>query len=201
MKRTAGLLHPDLCPPSASMTWRGFLAVFCLMCMLSVEAEAAPRNPGEEFTMDIALSGTVVATGKCTFNQDGTVAINFGDVRYSTLSGAPVLMGGPYSQPMVSAMTCTGDTVGAKMKLDGTSVSFSGASLLAVTDDKGGTLGKEFAIRLMVNGKAQNINEWFNVDTATPPSLVSELVQTGSGSGFVSGATFSSSATLTMAFN
>lgn len=77
---------------------------------------------------------------------------------------------------------------------------YQGVSLMQVMDDSSGSLSKDLAIRLLVNDVAQNMNEAFSVDMKSQPSMKVELVQIGNGDGFVSGATFSAAATLTMAF-
>lgn len=168
---------------------------------LNVQALGAT---GDKFTMKINITGTVVATGSCTFNQGGLLTVGFGIVQYDTVDGTNTLKE-RYRQTLPSSMTCTGDTDGsATMTLfssNGTSVEFQDNKLLPVKYDDGGVQSKDLAIRLLVNSKVQDVNSAFSVDLKAPPQLEAEVVQTGGGSSFVSGATFSANATLIMAFN
>lgn len=176
----------------------GYGALWMLM-LLAAEAGAAS---GDSVSMNINITAMVMASGACTFNQGGSVTVPFGDVRYTTLSGSNQL-NGSYRQKLVSAMSCSGDTSGnAQMKLDtltGSTVSYQGAALLPVMQSS--VQSPSLAIRLRVNSTIQNVGQWFRVDLQNPPALEAELVQTGSGADFVSGATFAAAATLTMAFN
>lgn len=177
------------------------LPALVLLNILPVQAKSA-RDPGDTFSMDISITGTVVVIGSCTFERDGPVDVAFGDVKYSAGTGHAVLEGS-YRQELPSRMDCSGDTDGrAQMKLDstaGSAVSYSGAKLLPVM--LSGTRSDSLGVRLLADGKVQNIGEWFDVDMTTPPDLEAELVQTGDGSDFTGGADFTASATLTMAFN
>lgn len=157
---------------------------------------------GDSFTMNITISGTVVATGACTFNQGGTLTVDFGTLQYSTAGGSNVLKDAS-PQVLASSMTCTGDTEGSTvmtLSSNSGSVEFQGNKLLPVNYDSGGQ-SKDLAIRLLVNSQIQDVNSAFAVDMKNPPQLVAEVVQTGDGSSFVNGATFSANATLVMAFN
>lgn len=161
-------------------------------------------DTGDKVTMKINITGTVVATGSCTFNETGPLAVDFGIVEYGTGGGKNSLMEG-YRKTLTSSMTCTGDTEGsAAMTLfsgSGSIVNYQGNKLLPVKNDDGGSQSQDLAIRLLVNSDVQDINTAFAVDMNDPPQLEAEVVQIGSGSSFVSGSTFSANATLTMAFN
>lgn len=181
---------------------RGYLVVMAgALLALNVPAQGAR---GDKFTMKINITGTVVATGSCTFNQGGTLTVDFGSVQYSTAGGSNTLKEN-YRQALASSMKCTGDTDGSSimtlMSGNGSSVDFQGHKLLPVKYDDGGAQSKDLAVRLLVDNKVQDVNASFAVDMKTPPKLEAEVVQTGSGSSFVSGAAFSANATLIMAFN
>ncbi|MBL5841183.1 hypothetical protein JBO41_09715 [Enterobacter asburiae] len=181
---------------------RGYLVVMAgVLLALNVPAQGAV---GDRFTMKINISGTVVATGSCSFNQGGTLVVDFGEVQYITAGGSNTLKEG-YRQALASSMTCTGDTDGSAimtlMSGNGSSVDFQGHRLLPVKYDDGGVESKDLAVRLLVDNKVQDVNASFAVDIKTPPNLEAEVVQTGNGSSFVSGAAFSANATLIMAFN
>lgn len=164
---------------------------------------AAWADTGDQHTMNINISGTLMATGHCTFNVSGTVVVDFGDVIYTRVQGVNTLQGS-YQQSLPSKMICNGDIDGkTQMKLDtttGSDVSFEGAELLPVMSISG-TQIDSLAIRLLNNGNVQNVGEWFDIDLLNMPTLEAELVQTGDGADFSSGTTFSANATLIMAFN
>lgn len=177
------------------------LLALVLLNTLPAQAKSA-RGTGDEYSMNINISGTVVVTGSCTFVKGGPLDVPFGDVMYSSATGS-VAIEGSYKQPLPSQMSCSGDTGGkAQMKLTttvGSDVSYSGVTLLPVMFS--GIQSKSLGIRLLADGTAQSTGKWFDVDMAKPPTLVAELVQTGDGRDFTSGADFTASATLTMAFN
>lgn len=159
-------------------------------------------DSGDQFTMNIHISGTVIATGTCTFVEKGTVAVEFGDVEYST--GADNVLEGSYVKTLETGMNCSGDVEGkAQMKLDtttGTDITYNNQKLLPVTYSEG-SISASLGIRLLADGAVKNAGEWFDVDLNSPPKLEAELVQTGDGKDFTSGREFSESATLVMAFN
>ena len=85
------------------------------------------------------------------------------------------------------------------MKFTSTSGSYEtwqGTAVMAV--DKG-----IVGIEMQVNGTAQNMDEWFDVDPDAIPVLTAKLVQlsTTNSQNVVSGDKFSASGTLTLAFN
>lgn len=180
---------------------RGYLTVMAgVLVVLNMPVQS---NTGDRFTMKINITGTVVVTGSCTFNQGGTLTIDFGTVQYETVAGSNTLKDAG-RQALASSMTCTGNTEGSAIMTlmsGSSSVDFQGNKLLPVNYDNGGVQSKDLAIRLLVNSRVQDVNTAFAVDMNTPPVLEAELVQTGNGSSFVSGASFSANATLIMAFN
>lgn len=174
-----------------------FAAALLLAPVFSVQS--APGNTGDTDSMDINISGTVVANGSCTFNQGGTLQVDFGEVKL-TGSDTTFELSGDYSKSLVSDFFCDGDTDGLlQMKFTSTSGSYEtyqGAQVLAADKDIIG-------IELLVNGAPQNMGEWFTVDQNSMPVLKAKLVQlkTTSSENLVSGDIFSASGTLTMAFN
>ncbi|WP_449567273.1 fimbrial protein [Lelliottia nimipressuralis] len=151
--------------------------------------------------MNINITGTVTATGNCTFNQGGTVEVDFGEVRFSSVTNA---LEGTYSQPLVSGMTCTGDVVGMTMVFNSmnssTSILPDGHKGLTVGLD-GSTSSSGLGIAFKVNGQVQDVGTTLAVDISDPPNLEAELVQTDIEKLLSSGQKISSSATLTMAFD
>lgn len=183
--------------------WGLIILLPCLAALPTGSVHANPRDAGDQYTMNINITGNVVVNGSCTFNQSGTVGVGFGDVKYSTLNGKNTLVG-TYIQPLASSMTCSGNTEGkTQMKFDstiGSTVNYQGLSLLPVMNADS-SQSRSLGIRLQVNDIPQDTGKWFDVDMTKPPVLKAELIQTGDGSDFVSGSTFTANATLTMAFN
>lgn len=175
------------------------LVPLMLLGLVVPQAQAAK----DQFKMKINISGTVIATGKCTFDNRGELSkVSFGDVRYNNTSLR--FLEGDYRRPLASNMSCSGDSAGNTQmtfsSMDNSSVSYEGKALLPVRDNNAGRQSPDLAIRLWVNGVVQNINKGFTVDMTNQPKLDAELVQIGNGKSFVSGGTFSASATLTMEF-
>lgn len=179
------------------------LAMLATLMLLSGEVQATGiKEAGDQFSLNINISGTVISSGSCTFDQQGTSEVDFGDVKYSKTPTGTTLQGS-YLKDLTSGMTCTGDTEGgAVMTLsskDQKSVAYNGHKLL--TTSVNGAASTDLAIQLLVNGVAQDINSAFTVDMQNPPKLAGELIQVGDGSGLINDADISASATLTMAFN
>lgn len=177
---------------------RFFVAAAILLAPV-FSVQAAPGNAGDKDSMDINITGTVVANGTCTFNQGGTLQVDFGEVKL-TGSDSTFKLAGDYSKSLTSAFFCDGDTDGLlQMKFTSTSGSYEtyqSAQVLAADKDIIG-------IELLVNGAPQNMGEWFTVDQSSMPVLKAKLVQlsTTSSESLVSGDVFSASGTLTLAFN
>jgi len=171
-----------------------------LMCLILLglvsQASAAP----EQYRTNIKISGRVLVTGKCTFDNKGALSkIDFGTVRYNALQ----TLESSYRQSLASGMSCSGDSAGSTMILssfDNRGVAYQGHILLPVKDNHAGEQSSDLAIRLWVNGSVQDINKSFAIDMEHQPKLEAELVQIGKGKSFVNGSTFSASATLTMTF-
>lgn len=165
------------------------------------------RVAGEQFTMDIHISGTVVATGSCSFNTGGASSsssdlIEFGNVRYTNAIG--FWLEGKYRKPLNSDMSCIGDTEGTVTmtfnSTSGTAIDFNGHKLLPVLTDSTGTISNNLGIQLLVDGIVQDVGTAFYVDMSAPPLLEAELIQTGASDTVHNGDVISSSASLTMAF-
>ncbi|MFU2317533.1 fimbrial protein [Rahnella sp. PCH160] len=177
-----------------------FFVVAVILLAPVYGVQAAPGNTGDIDSMDINITGTVVANGSCTFNQGGTLNVDFGEVKLMSSGTNTVELSGNYSKTLVSDFFCDGDTDGLlQMKFTSTSGSYEtyqGAQVLAADKDVIG-------IELLVNGAPQNMGEWFTIDQNAAPALKAQLVQlnTTSSESIVSGDVFSASGTLTMAFN
>lgn len=176
------------------------VTVAMLLSVLANSANAKPRTAGEQIKMNINISGTVVATGHCEFNNQGTLTVDFGEVRYSTTGNS---LFGTYLRPLVSDMTCTGDTQGsATMTLsspEGSTIQYNGHKVLNVA--AGATKTSGLGIALLVNGQMQDVDTAFAWKMANPPTLSAQLVQADTGKLLISGDKIISAATLTMAFD
>lgn len=157
---------------------------------------------GSKFDLKIHINGKVISSGSCTFVEGGSLAVNFGDVQYKADEGNTLK--GTYRQPLVSNMTCSGDTDGkTQMKLEsaaGKNISFGTNKLLPVIYSSGKN-SQSLGIRLTADGTVENVGEWFDVDMTHPPKLEAELIKIAEKQDFINGDTFTASATLTMAFN
>lgn len=174
--------------------------LFASALLLLVLSAASRANTNDKYSMNISISGTVVANGSCTFNQGGTLDVNFGVVKLQGGADNTLQLDGDYERPLTSDFSCTGDTAGLlQMKFTsagGTYETYDGKQVLGM--DKG-----IVGVELLLNGAAQNMGEWFTVDQKAMPSLQAKLVQisTTNSSNVTSGDTFSGSGTLTLAFN
>lgn len=174
-----------------------------LLFYSNIVLASGERDIGDKFKMNIHISGSVVVTGHCSFDSGSgaTVGVDFGRIRYSMINGFS--LEGNYRKPLNSAMTCFGDTEGAALMTfaasgKGAAFEFNGHTMLPV--ELNGTASKNLGIKLLVDGKEQDIGTGFSVDMSAPPTLEAELVQTGTSDSVDNGAVLTSSATLTMEF-
>lgn len=142
------------------------------------------RAAGDQFKMNINISGTVVATGSCTFNSGGGDSLAYQEwknVTYSMANGFKLI--GEHTMAIDGAMTCSGDIEGtATMTFtdyQGNGVDFDGHKLLTVVG-----ASNILGVELLVNGVIQDVGAPFNVDMTNPPQLEAKLVQIGTTSDF-----------------
>lgn len=152
-----------------------------LSAAVSLTAFPALGKTGDENRLKIDISGTVVATGHCIFADPMPKDIRFGDIRYSSAAGVNNLTGS-YVRALDSRMHCTGDIAGNTHfrfeSRSGTPVSDGSHKLLPVSVGSGtNPSNKNLGIRLLVNGKIQDVDSDFSVDMKNPPTLEVELVQ------------------------
>lgn len=180
----------------------GLIATLILLCSAPAMALNGRGAAGDQFKMNINISGSVVVTGSCTFDSasQSVESVNFGNITYYSVNGFTLV--GEYRQPLNSGMTCTGDTDGSTIMTfsssAGTVVDFNGKKLLPVALN--GVNSNNLGIELLVDGKVQDIGTAFDVDMATPPTIEAELVQIGSKDTVSNSAILSAAASLTMAF-
>ncbi len=176
-----------------------------LSAAVNPAAFSAPRKAGDENRLKINISGTVVASGRCIFKNHGSPNIDFGDIRFSSASGVNNISGS-YVKPLDSDMACVGDTAGTTyFRLDTINngpIGDNGYKSLPVK--VGGIMATDpnLAIRLLVNGKQQDINTNFSMDIQNLPRLEVELVQLHPDDiSWVNGQKISSEAVLIMGFD
>jgi hypothetical protein len=173
------------------------MLIFISLFSIVYDAQA---NTGDKYTLNVNISGTVVANGSCMFNQNGTLNIDFGTVKLKSTGSNTVQLDGEFQQPLASEFFCTGDTAGLlQMQFTSASGTYLTYNGIQVLDTSRGIV----AIQLLVNGTPQNMGQWFTVDQASNQSLQAKLVQvsTDNSSNVSSGDMFTASGTLTLAFN
>ncbi|NDO83184.1 MrfF [Citrobacter sp. NCU1] len=174
--------------------------VSMILCLLLNVVPVTRADTGNQYKLNISVTGTVVANGSCTFNQGGTLNVNFGTVQLKDTGNGTIQLDGDYLKPLTSDFYCTGDTKGLlQMRFTSASGSYetyNGSQVLAT--DKG-----IIAIELLKDSVPSSMGEWFNVDSNSQPKLEAQIVQVSNNntSNVTSGTTFSASGTLTMAFN
>lgn len=169
------------------------------------DAFSAVRKAGDDNRLKIKISGTVVATGRCVFRNQSSLNIDFGDIRYSSVSGANNISG-TYVKPLDSDMTCTGDTAGTTYfsldTINSGPIGDNGYKSLPVKVGGIMVTDPNLAIRLLVNGKQQNVNTNFSVNLQNLPKLEVELIQLHPDDiSWVNGQKIASEAVLTMNFD
>lgn len=182
----------------ASNPGKKLLVVMALLVLSATQT--AWGNPGDNYSLNIDISGTVVANGSCTFNQGGELKVDFKEVKLKSTGSNTVLLDGDYTKSLVSDFFCTGDTAGLlQMQLNSASGTYETYNGIKVLGADKGIVG----VQLLLNGAPQNMGEWFTVDQNAMPILKAQLVQvsTTNSSNVVSGDVFHASATLTLAFN
>ncbi|MHA0866985.1 fimbrial protein [Enterobacter wuhouensis] len=173
-----------------------WIAALALM-MLSPATYSAS---GDKAQINIDITGTLVATGSCTFDQGGTLSVNFGIIELKKNRDNTLSLFGDYKKPLTSDFSCTGDSSGLlQMKFESSSGSYETYNGKNVLGTDKGVIG----IELLVNGNPQSMAEWFDVDTENQPTLQAQIVQVSSEntSNVKTDDTFSASGTLTLAFN
>lgn len=157
----------------------GLIATLTMLLFSAPTMALSGRAAGDQFKMNINISGTVVATGSCTFNHPSRDDLDFGNITYSSISGFRLI--GEYRITLDGAMSCSGDTDGSTIMtfsdFHGDGLDFNGHKVLSTTNTNN-LLGVE----LLVDGVPQDVGSSFKVDMANPPSLEARLVQVGTGS-------------------
>lgn len=177
-----------------------------LSAAVGLTAFPVSGKTGDENRLKINISGTVVATGSCVFVDPMPKDISFGDIRYSSVTGANNLTGN-YIRPLDNRMRCSGDVAGSTHfrfeSRSGTPVSDGSHKLLPVVAGRiPSPPNKNLGIRLLVNGKPQYVGSDFSVDINNLPKMEAELVQLNpDDTTWVNGQKIVSHAILTLSFD
>ncbi|TFZ49510.1 hypothetical protein E5C26_15855 [Serratia proteamaculans] len=160
----------------------------CALALASLLLSGTALAKMDDTTINVKISGTVVANGSCTFTGTGPIAVEFGDVFINDIKDSA------YKQRLPYTLVCKGDPGGKaiQMKLTGTAADFDGT--LLKTDAKG------LGISLQNGGTALALNQWVDVDPAAPPKFDAVLVKQKDAD-FQNGQAFNGSATLIVGFN
>lgn len=175
----------------------------CLVIVFNSSAAHAKTNltaSGAASSTNINISGVLVANGTCTFDQGGAQTIDFGKVLLISTGSNTVELSGDYQKSLSSNFTCSGDSEGLlQMKFTSSTGSYETYNNKKILGTDKGIVG----IELLVDGAAQNMDEWFSVDKKSLPVLQAKLVQvsTTNSNNVVSGDKFTASGTLVLAFN
>lgn len=118
----------------------------------------------ETKTVQVSISGTVVANGSCSFQGGKSMEINFGNVYVDEIKA------GTRKENINYTINCEGDAGGKtiSMKLKGSAASFD--SGVIKTDTAG------LGIRFLKDGQKQAINAWFSINPASPPVIQAQLI-------------------------
>ena len=169
-----------------------------MLLTFMVSSGSGNANTNDQYSLNINLSGTVVANGYCTFNQGGELNVSFGEVKLKSTGAGTALLDGNYFRQLTSDFSCNGDTAGLlQMEFTSASGSYQIYNGINVLETNQNVVG----IQLLVNGMPQTMGSWFNIDQKNPPSLQVQLIQLTTATNVVSGDEFTASGTLTMAFN
>lgn len=160
----------------------------CGLALMSLLLPGTALAKMDDATVNVKISGTVVASASCTFTSTGPIAVEFGDVIIKDIKDKA------YKQSLPYTLTCKGDSDGKaiQMKLTGTAADFDGT--LLKTDAKG------LGLSLQKDGTVMTLNEWFDIDPASPPKFDAVLVKQKDAS-FRNGQAFNGAATLIVGFN
>ncbi|ELY2907616.1 fimbrial protein [Cronobacter dublinensis] len=192
------LLESGIRCPQINIRIGPLLAILLLVPQYIIQQAFA--KTGDQYSMNINITGTITANGSCQFSQGEAQQVDFGQVRLQATSAASIQLDSNYQKPIASSFTCSGDSAGLlQMKFISTSGSYATYQGTKVLGTDKGIVG----IELIVNGSAQTMDSWFTIDQSSPPTLEAKLVQTSTENtqNVVSGDGFTASGSLVMAFN
>lgn len=176
--------------------------IFASLIILSIFKNASPAYAAEVSSVDLNITGTIVANTTCTFSAGDSVEVKFGNVEFESV-GDRKLIKGDYRQTLNANMTCK-DYAGQALQMtlksvDGNIIQYQGHSILPATVNNK-SAGDDLAIRLLVDDQVKDFNSSFAVDVEAQPNIEVELVQTGDGASFFNGANITAGAVLLLEF-
>ncbi len=147
-----------------------------LMMTPSVQA-ADPEN--------LEFIGTLVTPPSCSINEDGTVYVNFDDVRIKKVAE------GRYRETVPLTLKCEDSSLAWQLRLSvrGNAAGFDADNATVVTAEQA-----NLGVKMYQNGQPFKLDEAINVNSATLPRIEAVLVQRN-GVELTEGA-FSATATL-----
>ncbi|WP_435952414.1 hypothetical protein [Dryocola sp. BD626] len=175
---------------------------------------STPSQGGETYKMNMTITGTVTATGKCLFAAPDQ-QIDLGDIivsrPYISTNTRHYVLVGEKRADLDVKMQCSGDFLGkTKMTLRGSMGEIQlpdGRKVLQFKNAKDGSLNTVLGLGLIVDGNAQDVGTPFEVDMNQQPRMEVEVVQIADGSsgssanGLTDGDSVTSGATLVMEFD
>lgn len=155
--------------------------------LMLLAATNAVAGPGAS-NVTISLTGEVIATASCSFSNGDPIKVEFGDVYINEIVGTA------YRQMIPYQVNCKGDPDGKTIQMQMAGTAASGDNSKLITDVSGLTIQLQ-------NGSAPlQLNQWFDFNEASPPSLYAVLVKQN-GARFQDGQEFNATATLKVAYN
>lgn len=153
---------------------------------LLVAADSA-AGPGSS-NVNISLTGEVIATASCSFSNGDPIKVEFGDVYINEIVGTT------YRQMIPYQVNCQGDPDGKTLQMQVSGTSADGDNSKLKTDANGLT------IKLQNGSVTLPLNQWFDFNNASPPTLYAVL-EKQNGARFQDGQAFNATATLKVAYN
>ncbi|HEM8838474.1 TPA: fimbrial protein [Klebsiella aerogenes] len=165
---------------------RGLALAMAGTLLISVPlAQAATRDTSN---VNINISGTIVANASCNILASRPISVEFGDVYINDIDA------GGYRKSIDYDVVCSGDAQGKTIQLRfvGGGASFDGS--LLKTDAPG------LGIKILRNGAQMTLNQWYDLDWTSPPTLEGVVVKQ-SGASLNNGQEFSASGSLVVGYN
>lgn len=155
--------------------------------MLLMMAANAVAGPGSS-NVNISLTGEVIATASCSFSSGDSIKVEFGDVYINEIVGTA------YRQMIPYQVNCKGDPDGKTLQMQVSGTAAGGDNSKLTTDASG------LIIKLQNGSAPLLLNQWFDFNNASPPSLYAVL-EKQNGARFQDGQAFNATATLKVAYN
>lgn len=182
------------------MMQKKLVAYVALLIVLALSTLNISQAAQTGDSLEVNFKGTFMVdkNGSCTFVDNGPVAIDFGTVVMTSVSGGALQISGDYTQDFNAPLQCDGDFSGVQMRFRSTSGSYETFGGINVLETSTGVV----AIELLNNGVPQSMGEYFNFPQPPQnPTLQFRLVQVSTTGNIISGDKFNAAGTLELAFN